>query len=71
MRRPVRPPAFEQFQRELGLPFGDDFTACRKLVSLIEAAAPLLSEIDRVQISRLMSSTAHAILLTCSDKGRG
>jgi hypothetical protein len=66
--RSARPPAFEQFQRELGLPYGDDFSACRKLIALVEAAAPLLNELDRVQVSRLMSSTAHAILLTCDGK---
>jgi hypothetical protein len=64
--RPQRPLAFERFQQELGL-FGDDFTTARQLVALLEATAPALSEVDRTQLARLMSSTAHAILCT-TDK---
>ena len=64
----MRPPAFEQFQRQLNLPYGDDFTACRTPIALIEAAAPCLSELDRMQIGRLMSSTAHSIILTCNKR---
>jgi hypothetical protein len=67
IRRPTRPLAFERLQHELDL-FGDDFTTARSLLALLEAAAPCLSELDRVQLSRLMSSTAHAILLTCDCK---
>ena len=63
--RPVRPPAFERLQRELQLPFGDDFTAARQLVAMIEAIAPSMSELDRRQLARIMSATAHSILLTC------
>ncbi len=59
---------FERFQQDLGLPYGADFDACRRLVALIEAAAGLLDEIDRTQLARIMSSTAHSILLTCSNK---
>jgi hypothetical protein len=66
--RSMRPPAFEQLQRELGLPYGDDFSCCRKLIGLVEAAAPLLNEFDRVQISRLMTAAGHSILLSCTDK---
>jgi hypothetical protein len=63
-----RPPAFERIQYALSLPCGDDFTTARLLISLIEATAPGLSEIDRQQIARLMTSAGHSILLTCRDK---
>ena len=66
--RKQRPLVLEVVQRDLGLPFGDDFSACRKLIALIEATAPCLNELDRVQVSRLMSSTAHAIMLTCEKR---
>jgi hypothetical protein len=63
LSRPARPPALEQLQMQLGLSYGDDFTACRKLIALVEAATPLLSERDRVDISRLLYAAAHAVSL--------
>jgi hypothetical protein len=63
LNRPVRPPALEQLQMQLGLSYGDDFTACRKLIALIEAAAPCLNELDRQQISRLLYAAGHAVSL--------
>jgi hypothetical protein len=63
LNRPARPPAFEQLQMQLGLSYGDDFTACRKLIALAEAAAPLLSERDRTDLSRLLYAAAHAVSL--------
>ena len=66
--KPARPPGFERLTQELRLPYGDDFTAARQLVGLIEAAAPLLCELDRLQLSRIMSATAHSIALTCSQR---
>jgi hypothetical protein len=61
--RPVRPPALEQLQMQLGLPYGDDFTCARRLLTLVEASAPLLSERDRIDLSRLLYAAAHAVSL--------
>ena len=66
--RPVRPPALEVLQRDLGMSYGDDFGTARKLVALIEDAAPLMSELDRRHLARVMSAGAHAILLTCDKR---
>ena len=66
--RPVRPPAFERLQQDLRLPFGDDFTACRQLVAMIEAIAPLMSELDRQQLGRLMTAAGHQIGLSCGGR---
>jgi len=68
--RPVRPPAFERLQQELQLPYGDDFTAARQLLAMIEGVAPIMSEIDRLQLARIMSATAHAITLSCDRRDR-
>jgi hypothetical protein len=59
---------FERLTMDMGLSHGDQFTACRRLLALIETVAPHLPEADRTQLARLVSSTGHAILLTCSDK---
>jgi hypothetical protein len=66
--RPARPPAFELLQRQLNLSCGDDFGAARRLLGLIEAAAPLMNELDRLQLARIMSATAHSITLTCEKR---
>jgi hypothetical protein len=68
MHRPSRPLAFERIQYALSLPCGDDFTTARLLIGLIEQTAGSLSELDRQQIARLMTSTGHSIQLTCQNK---
>ena len=60
--------AFERLQQQMGLMCGDDFTACRQLIALVEAVAPSMSELDRRQLSRIMSSTGHSILLSCDKR---
>lgn len=66
--RPIRPPAFERLQQGLGMSYGDDFGTARKLIALIEDAAPLLSDLDRRHLARVMSAGAHSILLTCDKR---
>jgi hypothetical protein len=60
-RPPARPPAFEQLMQAMNVYPGNEFTAARQLVALIEHVAPLMSEVDRVQLGRLMASTGHTI----------
>ena len=68
VRQSAQSLAFERLMQDMGVSYGDEFTACRRLVALIEAVAPRLNEVDRTQVARLMSSTAHAISLTCDKR---
>jgi hypothetical protein len=68
VRQPARPLAFDRLALQLGLPCSDDFTIARQLLALLEAAAPSMSATDRLQLSRIMSATAHAITLSCDKR---
>lgn len=59
---------FERLMQQMGVAHGDGFTACRQLVALIEHAAPSMAEIDRLQLARIMSATAHSITLSCDRR---
>lgn len=65
MQQPVQSLMFERLMQQMGVPYGDGFTACRKLVALVEHVAPAMNEIDRLQLGRLMVSTGHEIGLSC------
>jgi hypothetical protein len=60
--------AFERLMQQLGVSHGDNFTAARQLVALVEANAPNMSVVDRLQLARIMSATAHSITLSCGDE---
>jgi hypothetical protein len=68
MRQPAQSLLFEQLMRQMNVPYGDPFSACRRLVGLVEAVGPTMSELDRRQLGRLMVSTGHALQLAGSDK---
>jgi hypothetical protein len=68
IRQPAQSLMFERLMQDMNVSHGDTFTACRRLLALVEGAAAGLNEVDRVQVSRLMSSTAHAIYLTCEKR---
>jgi hypothetical protein len=61
----VRMPAFDQLAQHLNVPIGHDFMAAKMLIAMIEAVAPRMNEIDRLQIGRLMVATGHEISLSC------
>jgi hypothetical protein len=54
--------------RQLALPAGHNLLAATRLVAMLEAVAPRLNEVDRLQLGRLMVSTGHAITLTCCKR---
>jgi hypothetical protein len=47
---------------------GNEFTAARQLVALIEEVAPTMSETDRLHLARIMSASAHALTLSCQKR---
>ena len=59
---------FEQVARPVGAAYGDQFDACRRLLTMIEAVAPDLDTADRTHLARLLTSTGHSILLTCGKR---
>jgi hypothetical protein len=61
----LRMSAFDQLAHHLNVPIGHDFMAAKTLIAMIEAVAPRMNEIDRLQIGRLMVSTGHEITLSC------
>ena len=65
MRQPAQSLVFERLMQQMGVAHGDDFGAARLLVALIEHTAPMMNEIDRLQLARIMSATAHSITLSC------
>ena len=66
----LRPAAFESLQRQLNLPHGDDFTASRILIAMLEHVALSLNELDRQQLGRLMVSAGHEIGLSTRRQDR-
>ena len=65
----ARQPAFEFLAQHLNVPIGHDFMTAKTLIAMIEAVAPRMSEIDQVQLGRLMVSTGHEITIK-SRRGR-
>jgi hypothetical protein len=64
----LRMPAFDQLAQHLNVPIGHDFMAAKTLIAMIEAVAPRMNEIDRLQIGRLIISTGHEITLSCRQR---
>ena len=60
-----QPPVFEFLAQHLNVPIGHDFMTAKTLLAIIEAAAPRMNEVDKVQLGRLMVATGHAIALRC------
>jgi hypothetical protein len=66
------PVAFRQqpaFDFLAHMPVGDTFLTARSLIAAIEAVAAGMSEVDQVQLGRLMVSTGHEITIK-SERGR-
>jgi hypothetical protein len=65
----LRPLELDYMLCQLALPAGHNFLAATRLVAMLEAIAPRLNEVDRLQLGRLMVSTGHSITLTCRKWG--
>ena len=45
-----------------------DFASVARMVAVLEALALQLSEVDRLQLGRLMVSSGHSVTLTCRGR---
>ena len=72
---PQRLPAADTVTRDFDALFariatalGDDFSAARQLLALLERAGGRLGELDRKQLGTLMVSGGHQLTLSCRRK---